>query len=340
MPGGAGSAAKIIQAGHHGLQLAAGGTANMKFQKFTGKRAPASATKGIYVSEFYATSNNIFGYPKNNSSNGPSICNESTAEGTNGIATDKSGNLIVPTANSTFNAGTITVFQGPGMCGAQVGSTITDNSTGAEPTDVASNDAINGTIVVGHSNGQVSTCTLASETCTELSTPPTLGTFIQVAMDKNGNCYADTLSSSATGTLIVYSGTPSAPCTGAGAVASGFTNYYYGGLDVDNRGNLVTISETTSAFGAGYVMVYSGCSTLTCSAVGGPFATQGQSIFGHLGRQNERFVTTDYSDLMVEVYAYTPGGTGLTYMYSFNNGLSCATDACEGAAYSPSSKGN
>jgi len=43
---------------------------------------------------------------------------------------------------------------------------------------------------------------------------------------------------------------------------------------------------------------------------------------------------------MVEVYAYTPGGTGLTYMYSFNNGLSCATDACEGAAYSPSSKGN
>lgn len=66
---------------------------------------------------------------------------------------------------------------------------------------------------------------------------------------------------------------------------------------------------------------------------------QGASIYGHLGPHNERFATTDITDSMAEVYAYTGRGTGLTYLYSFNNGLSCATNDCISAAYGPAPRG-
>jgi hypothetical protein len=55
-----------------------------------------------------------------------------------------------------------------------------------------------------------------------------------------------------------------------------------------------------------------------------------------LGRQNERFITADYIFGQADIFAYTGHGAGLSYLYSFNNGLSASLNV-EGAAYSPRS---
>ncbi len=107
------------------------------------------------------------------------------------------------------------------------------------------------------------------------------------------------------------------------------------------EGNLVVVSALNSSGSRpSTVTVYSGCDTGTCVVKGGPFNLQGESAFGHLGRQNERWATFDMSKSVVEVYNYSGHGTGLTYMYGFNNGLtSCATNICSTATYLPGSKG-
>jgi hypothetical protein len=298
---------------------------------------PASYTRGIAVQQFFATSSNVAVFPKNNSGNGPPTCYDSTGSNVNDLDSDASGNVIVPNAFSG-----VLVYAPPftaSSCGTLLG-TISEGY--GQASSSAAVDAASGTIVVGNIGGGTSTgvvtCTLSSLTCTALSSP-SMSTLAGVAMDKAGNCYADAFNSS-TGlvSLWVYSGTPSAPCTGTGTIASGFSQPYYGGIDIDNKGNLVAISLFNSSFTTpSTVTVYSGCATGTCTVVAGPTALAGESVFGHLGRQNERFATTDITTSAVEVYSYSPA-TGVGGMlYSFTNGLSCATNLCESAAYMPRS---
>jgi hypothetical protein len=221
------------------------------------------------------------------------------------------------------------------MCGPLLG-TISDPYGFA--LDVAANDAVNGiTVIANDSNsgvGSVVTCKFSTMNCTQLA--PSIAAIASVGIDRAGNCYADGFDSSGHVGLWVYTG-----CAGTGTEVSssnGFNEPYYGGMSVDNRGNLVVISIFNSSFSTPSIAtVYSGCLTGTCAVVGGPFALQGASSFGHLGRQNERWVTGNFSTSMIDIYAYTGHGTGLTYLYSFNNGLSCATNLCEGAAYNPGS---
>jgi len=78
--------------------------------KLHGRRAPASAIKGIYVAQFLGSAVN--GYAKNNSQNNPFICSVTGLSSVNNLATDTVGNLIVPAAFSG-----VSVYTGPQMCG-------------------------------------------------------------------------------------------------------------------------------------------------------------------------------------------------------------------------------
>ena len=321
----------IPQAGHHLLPLAAVPKSLIRYAPFRGVTAPQSATRGIYVNEFYMTNNNVIGFPKNEVNNGPPICSESTGANVNDLSTDGKGNLLIPNAFSGLQ-----IYQGPQMCGPLI---YTLNDPYGQASSAAANDALNGPIVVGQIGGGTTTgvavCTVSSGTCKTLSSP-NMSSLAAVAMDKAGNCYADAFDSSGHVGLWYYAG-----CNTGGVElgsANGFNEPYYGGLSVDNRGNIVVVSLFNASFTTpSTVTVYSGCITGTCTVVGGPFNVNGESIFGHLGRQNQRWVTINISTSMVEVYAYTGHGTGLTYLYSFNNGLQCPTYLCETAAYSPAS---
>ena len=304
----------------------------VRYTQFHDVEARPSARRGIYVEEYdYGPmEKNIFGFPRNNRSNPPPICSLTTSGEVNGIATDAKGNLIVPNGLSGIN-----VYKGPEMCGRLLG-TITDSAGLA--SDAAAIDAINGTIVVANLGGEVENCTLASLSCTTL-TSPNMGAggavLAGVAMDKKGNCYADAFNNSGMVNLWYYAG-----CGGTGrqlGPVNGFNEPYYGGLSIDNHGNLLVISYLNASMGTPSTMtVYSGCGTGECAVVGGPFILQGGSIFGGLDRQNTRYLVANFES-NIDIYSYTGYGTGLTYLYSFSGGLACATDFCESAVYSASS---
>jgi hypothetical protein len=321
MPGGSG----VTSSTHHGLVPQMAIPKNMVPRvHFHLTKLSASYTKGIATAAFETGVNYI--YPKNNASNGPPICTSNDAStGVNNVQSDSAGDLIVPDA---FDG--IEVFTPPftsSSCGTLVG-TIPDSY--GQAVDAASLNATTGTIVVGHSNGVVAVCTLASSTCNEL--PSSLDSFTQVAMDKAGNCYADSIDAT-TGTTVleVYKN-----CAGSPTIASGFSEPYLGGIAVDNKGNLTALSLFNSSFGfPSTATTYSGCSTGTCTVISTK-SLEGESIYGGIGRQNLRFVTFDLSDDEMEVYSYS-SQTGIgSLLYEFNNGLnSCASNICEAATYMP-----
>ncbi|HEY5426169.1 MAG TPA: hypothetical protein VIJ77_06415 [Candidatus Tumulicola sp.] len=285
-----------------------------------GKVAPDVVRRGIYVSEFSGTS--MFGYKKGNATDPGPICTVPFAVSSpNGIAVDGAGNLMEPDGGTR----TIQIGQGPNMCGS-LAATVSDPF--GQPSDAASADALNGTIAVGNifdnsgAAGSISVCTVASG-CTTNLTNPAMFEVAGVAMDNSGNCWADATDPTGVATLTYFAG-----CAGAGVQATGFTNTSFGGIDIDASGNLVTIDAF--AGGTGAVDVYSGCNP-ACTLVGGPFALNGEAVFGHLNSKfNNKLATGDFAFGQVDIYRYSP--TSLTYAYSFNNGLSASLDV-EGAAY-------
>jgi hypothetical protein len=296
-----------------------------------GPIATAAQMQGIYVSGFAATE--LWGFPKNNSGNGPSTCTVSPTSSVNGFGVDESGNLMVPNAFfvSSVELREVNVY-GPGMCGPLLG-TITDPY--GQPADASAVSATTGNIAVGNifdisAAGSVSVCTLASATCSTNLTNPAMYEVAGVAMANNGDCWADAINSSDVASLVYFAG-----CSGAGVVATGFVNPFYGGVDIDKYGNLVTVSLFGPSFSLpSQVYVYSGCNP-ACTLISTSNLT-GESIFGHLGKNSQRFVTTNLESADVEVYKYR-AQSGLTLNYSFTGGIPCSSDECEAAAYSPSS---
>jgi len=269
-----------------------------------GKAAPPAAARGIYVSAFGATTS------------------------VNSFGVDNSGNLMVPNA---FDG--VSVYSNSSMCGPLLG-TITDPY--GQASDASAVDAVNGNIAVGNifdnsgGPGSVSVCSLSSGTCSANLTNPNISEMGGVAMSSNGDCWADAINASDVAVLVWFQG-----CSGPGVLTTGFTNGFYGGVDIDNKGNLVT----TSLFGPSFslpsqVVVYSGCNP-ACTMLSST-TLSGENIFGHVGRQNARFVTPDLETGGIEVYSYK--STGLSLLYSFTGGIPCVSDECESAAYSPSSQ--
>ena len=277
-------------------------------------------TSGIYVSENLSHGSGVFGYPTNNRRNRGPICSVS-AQPTYNVAVDNAGNLIVPNSD-----GTIAVFQGPDMCGPKLGSFNTRYGFDY-PVDVTSPDAVNGTIAVGieqiggSGEGIIELCTLKGGCTTGLMGG--MDFLFAVAMNKKGDCWA----SSAQPTALTYF----AGCSGFGRATTGYENSDAGGLDIDNNGNLVSISCSPVTCSTPVLYVYSGCNP-TCKKIGGPFSLLGKSVYGHLNGNGTRFAAADERG-QIDVYKYAP--TTLTYLYSFSNGLSASRRI--GVAYNPRS---
>ncbi len=279
-------------------------------------------TSGIYVSLFYG--GDIFGYPAANRSNRKPLCFVPGVSDVNGIAVDDKGDLLVPNGGSSY----LMVFKGPGMCGKTLG--LIADSYG-QPADASSNDATTGPIAVanirdnsGNGNGSISVCTLRGG-CNVNLTNGSMYEAGGVAMANDGDCWADAKPTSSGGAALIYF----KGCTGSGEVATGFKSSSYGGIDIDNRGNLVVIDQTALS-----VSIYSGCDP-ACSLVGGPFALRGESFFGKLDASNKNFAAVDNNEGSVDVYSYST--RGLRWEYEFNNGLE-GTQTPEGIAQNPRSK--
>lgn len=276
------------------------------------------AKGGAWGSQFYASK--INGYEGSLKSNPAPKCTE-TSSYVNGLAVDGKGALIDPDGGTR----TVIVYK-PGMCAAMAGS-FADND--GQPSDASSANAATGTIAVGNifnasgGAGGIAVCTLKSG-CSAFLTNSNMYEVAGVAMDKKGNCYASSTNSLGSATMTYFAG-----CTGSGTAATGWQNTYYGGLDIDGKGNIVAIDAFTPA-----IRIYSGCNP-TCKLVGGPFSLHGDAVFGHLNKKANMFIAGDYANGELDVYKYST--KGLTYQYSANNGLSVSDDV-EGAAFDPRSK--
>jgi hypothetical protein len=276
-----------------------------------------SSATGIYASEVYGI--DIWGYPINNSHNGKAICTVTPVSGLNGIAVDGNGDLIDPDGGTSA----IIVFKGPQMCGPELGSV---KDPFGQPSDAASANAATGTIVVANifdnnrKPGSVSRCTLAGGCKANLKNP-NMYEVAGVALATNGDCWASANNSSGKATLTYFKG-----CSGPGKKTTGYRNAYYGGLDIDGSGNLVSLSYMDKK-----LYVYKGCNP-ACARVGGPFVLKGQATFGHLNASSTQFATGDFQYGQIDVYKYAP--TKVKFAYSFNNGLN-ASALVEGIAYDP-----
>ena len=212
------------------------------------------------------------------------------------------------------------------MCGKEIGA-ITDSY--GQASNAASYDAVNGTIVVGNifdnngADGSLSVCTLSAG-CTSNLTNADMYKVAGVALDTQGNCWASAETKGAAPLLVYFAG-----CTGSGKATTGFENQDYGDLAIDPSGNLVSIDKTGEQ-----VWVYHGCNP-TCYLVGGPYALMGEAVAGALNHQAMTLAVGNRTTGAVDVYYYSPGG--LTYYYSFSNGLS-VSDPIEGIAFNPAVK--
>jgi len=274
---------------------------------------PATAAAGLYVS-VAGSGAAILGYNRKYKQ----ICRiESGYAG--GISADRAGNLLAASGASN----TVTVYRGPQLCGPEYGSF---SDPYGQPASISSRDALHGTIAVGNifdktgAPGSVSVCTVAGG-CTANLTNSNMYEVGGVALARDGDCWADATNSLGTASLTYFR-----RCAGAGKSATGFVNHYYGGIQIDRRGNLVTID----AF-SGTIYVYKGCDP-RCSLVGGPFALQGASVYGTLNVNSTMFAAADVDTSEVDVYRYSP--TGITYRFSLQPG-SGASELLDGVAYSP-----
>lgn len=287
------------------------------------RAAPAAVKKGVYVAEYYT--NAILGYDWNTRENLPPICSL-PASFVVDVATDASGDLIDPDGGSK----TVTVFRGPAMCGRTLGSFA---DTAGQPADAATHDAATSTIYVANLQatnepyGSVSVCTLAGGCAGVLSNPAIRGQLFSVAEDARGNVYASGYANpSASGygggaALIVWK-----RGAGTGTAIAAYRNRTPGGLELDEHGNLLALDTFAHS-----LWIYAGCPK-RCKAHG-PFALQGRSVYGKLDAKNGLFEAADFEYGQVDVYRYD-GTSGITYLYSFNDGMSPSGDV-EGIAIDP-----
>ncbi|MBV8724669.1 MAG: hypothetical protein JO350_04970 [Candidatus Eremiobacteraeota bacterium] len=288
---------------------------------FHGVKAPKSVTRGMYISEFYGSS--ILGYARRNVGNKPPYC---TVPGSavNNLAVDNAKNLIDPDGGSR----SIIIYGGPAMCGS-VAATISDPY--GQPADASSQNAMTGNIAVGNivdssGVGSVSMCTVAAGCTTNLTSSSITGYGGGVAMDNSGNCYMTSENASFTASIMTYW----AGCSGSGTTATGYLNSSYGALEIDNSGNILSVDAFNSS--GSQLYVYSGCNP-ACTVVGGPYPLHGSTLFVRLNKANGRLAGVEYVNGQVDLYNYSATG-GLTYLYSFNNGLTTSLQP-EGIAWQP-----
>jgi hypothetical protein len=180
--------------------------------------------------------------------------------------------------------------------------------------------------------GSVSVCTL-SDGCTTNLTNPNIEVIYGVAIARNGDCWASGYTSqspSAQPSLVYF-----AHCRGHGVLASGFQNSSVRTLDIDDNGNLISLSTSNGEISDLYsqLYIYSGCNP-ACTLVRRPFPLFGVSNSVHLDGRSTRFVASDIQYNQLDVYSYSK--SAIEYKYSISN-LSPSSGVV-GAAFSPASK--
>jgi hypothetical protein len=278
-------------------------------------QAKGGGKAGIYASEFYGSE--IFGYKA--SGKGSPTCTISGVSYVNDIGSDSKADVIDPDGGSR----SVIVFAP--NCGKSLG-TISDSY--GQPADATSDDASKSTIVVGNifdnsdTPASISTGTLKGGLTSNL-TNSKIYELAGVAEDTKGNCWGSAINSSDEAALVYFKG-----CKGGGALATGFMNSFYGGLDIDSKGNLVAVDLTASA-----VYVYSGCDP-KCTKVAGPLTLHGESVFGKVNKTSKMYAAGDFANGTIDLYKYD--GKSLKYTSSISNGLSESLEP-EGVAYAPRS---
>jgi hypothetical protein len=289
-----------------------------------GVAAPASAARGLYVALSTSGHVGVRGYTGNDRKNGPPACSLQNGGEASDVDVDAGDNVVA------VNESYVYVYQGPGLCGSLLGQMDTNGFS----VDVASNDPVHGKIFVANiealdpsGDGNLEVCTLSGG-CTATLTNSGVSGFFSVALSKNGDCWGAGRGGGSSAVLVYFKG-----CTGSGQLAIGYRNSYPGGMDVDRHGNIVAIDEPATGKNGAF-WIYKGCKP-TCTLLGGPFAAEGASEYGHLNRDSTEFAAGDYQYGQIDVYKYKP--TNLTYQYSVNNGLYLKAYPT-GAAFAPSSR--
>ena len=267
-------------------------------------KAPASAVRGIATAEFGLDTDNVLVYPKNNSANGPAVCSKSTEDNVNDVGVDSSGNLIVPNA---FDG--VDVYAPPftaSSCGTLLG-TITDSLARPLTPRPSMRSTERSSSATYGGRQRRCTCTLASLSCTTLSTPG-YGRARR-RCDGQGRQLLRRRFNTAGVALSGYSAARVAPARArprnwvqrkaSGSRSTAVSTLTTGATSSSSR--FSTLEDSTPSL----ITVYSGCTTGTCTIVGGPFTANGTAeyVFGHVGRQNERFVAGNVFT-GIDVYAY------------------------------------
>lgn len=300
-----------------------------------GVRPDLHGPRNLWSATFYG--GQVFGYPTPNNANRPPNCTLGNASAPydyiNGMGSDTLGNLLIPAVYgpgpSNGNTYTVTVLK-RGTCGTVLGR-ISDPY--GEIDDAASIDAVNSEIAVADQQnfttgaGDLEVCTIAYGCGAPLSVNPSnpiTGLGAGVALAKNGDCWLSTGPQGGGGFALYYwSG-----CTGTGQLATGTVNGSYGGLFIDQQGNLGAFDLYAATLD-----IYSGCNP-ACTLVNS-FPLEGDSVFGGLNKGGTKLAVGDYSNSDVDVYRYTPAS--LTYLYSFNNSLT-PSDVVETGILTPTNK--
>jgi hypothetical protein len=286
------------------------------------RQHPAAYSNGMYVAEF--SGNAVFAYANQNRRNAPPVCGENGIQFVADVGTDPAGDLMVPSQIGEL----IYVFGGPKLCGTEIAKL---HDPYGLPVDVASRNAASGTIAVANVEddgpisdpppGSITVCTVSAG-CTANLTNKVMYRVAGVAVDNSGDCWASAFDAKKKAALVYFAG-----CTGAGSVASGFKNTSYGGLEIDSKGNILSIDYQSRD-----VFVYSGCNP-KCTLVAGPLALHDTAIYGKVNATGTLFATADYNAGSVDVYRYD--GKSIKFEYSFSQDLN-ASSAAEGIAFSPS----
>jgi hypothetical protein len=282
---------------------------------------PRMQRGGNYASEF-RSSVGVFGYsPKPNKGDSGPVCSPpATTFNVNGIASDEKGNLIVPGSSKPGGGDgfQLSVYEGtaqPMICGPLLGQIAI---TAGQPVDATSFNATTKPIAVSVIDfttklGEVVVCNLSSLSCgAPVTSSAITGYGAGVAMDAAGNCWLSTAKKLTNGIPMGFRLIYWAGCTGDGVVATGTKQGSYGGLFIDNAGNIGAFDAFNSK-----LHVYAGCNP-ACTQVGS-FALQGMSFFGNLNGSGGKLAVGDASNGSVDVYDYSL--TSFELRYSFDNGL-------------------
>ena len=269
----------------------------------------------------------VFGYAANNKKNNGPICTVDGVAFVNDVGVDGKGNLMLPYPGSP-TTDTLDIHQGPTMCGKPIRAyrrslraALGRHKPECRNRPDRSRQPCRRRLKWP---GSLSICTFKGG-CTVNLTNSAYFHVGGVGMSNSGDCWIDVKTSASGGVeLVYYKG-----CAGNGAIASGFQQTYYGGIDIDKSGNLVIIDDMAEDVAPS---IAAAIQPARSSAA--PFALKGESFWGDLFSRiiSSRQWTVHGS---VDVYSYST--KNIKFIYSYNSGLSAAL-LPNGVAVNPRSK--